>query len=148
MLYINDIILQNKIENQKQLLEFALYYSTFLFYLFDILFLNKIDFKADIYEILINNIKVVVANNLEKLLCITIKYEEVSLTNRDLFIFFETTINIFTKIKTLLKNVLEINFFYIFIPQYIHLMTVIEKSGIFNENLLFLIRTLPLLDVI
>ena len=144
---INDPSMNIKTEIQKQLIEFAQYYAIFLFYLLEIIFLNKIDFKSEIYEILVNNLKVVVANNIEKLLNVTIKYEEVSLTNRDLFIFFEISISIFTKIKTVFQNVLDFNFYYIFIPQYVHLMTVIQKSGIFNENLLYLIRTLPLLDV-
>ena len=144
---INDPSMNIKTEIQKQLIEFAQYYAIFLFYLLEIIFLNKIDFKSEIYEILVNNLKVVVANNIEKLLNVTIKYEEVSLTNRDLFIFFEISISIFTKIKTVFQNVLDFNFYYIFIPQYVHLMTVIQKSGIFNENLLYLIRTLPILDV-
>jgi hypothetical protein len=95
----------------------------------------------------VNNLKVAVANNIERLLTTTIKYEEISLTNRDLLIFFELSVNLFSKVKAIFTNVMDFNFFYIFIPQYVHLMGVIEKSGLFNENLLYLIRTLPLLDV-
>ena len=142
------MISQNKNEIQKQIYDFSIFYSVFLFYLMESLFLSNIEFKKNVYEILINNFKVVVANNLEKLLSTTIKYEEVSLTNRDLFIFFEISVNCFSKIKCIFNNILDFNFYYIFIPQYVHLMSVIEKSGIFNENLLYLIRTQPLLDVI
>jgi hypothetical protein len=145
--HVNELASQNKNEIHKQILDFTVFYSVFLFYLIESLFLSNIEFKKDVYEILINNVKVVVANNLEKLLSTTIKYEEVSLTNRDLFIFFEISVSCFTKIKSIFHNILDFNFYYIFIPQYVQLMTVIEKSGIFNENLLYLIRTLPLLDV-
>jgi len=146
-LNINELASQNKSETQKQILDFTVFYSVFLFYLIESLFLSNLEFKKDVYEILINNVKVVVANNLEKLLSTTIKYEEVSLTNKDLFIFFEISVSCFSKIKSIFNNILDFNFYYIFIPQYVQLMAVIEKSGIFNENLLYLIRTLPLLDV-
>ncbi len=134
-------------ETNKTYKEFLIFYSYLYLYLFDKIFLERKDLKNELYDKFSNKIH----PNIEELVTTFIEslflYVEISLTDKDLFIIFDYSVEIMSKVKAMFSFIMDIDYYFLFGNQLENLTLFIEKSGLFNENIFYLLKVVPLIDL-
>jgi hypothetical protein len=127
--------------------EFNLYYTYLVLHLLNTVLFGKAEIKSDLNFLFTNKLDSKFPSSLLNLIKALFELEEITLHDKAYLNLFELVADIFRKINTNFNKVLRINFGKLFEKQYTSLLNFIEKSGIYSENIFFLIKTLPLIEI-
>lgn len=126
--------------------DFIIFHLYSLLYLLVHIYFNKNEIKSDINYYFINKIHPHTIKLLSTLINTLIELEELILRKKQFFCLFEILIEIFNLIKNSYNQIITINFSKIFLEQLNNLLIYISTSGVFNENIYYLIKIVPLID--
>jgi hypothetical protein len=141
------IIIKQIKSTQNELFEFNTFYCYLLISLINYLLFNKNDLKIEITNIFSQKIHNDFINILSDLIMTLFEIEEYTLYDKNLLCLFELITDLFKKMSNSYKKFIYIDYGKLFIDQYKSLYKYIEKAGIYNENIVFLVKTLPLIEL-
>ena len=133
--------------NKTYLEEFSIFYAYHLLFLLNNLFFSKSEIKHGLSRIFITKMHPESINYLSKLITILIKFEEVCLGNKKCLILFEPTIEILKKIRGNYSSLFNVDYSSFFVDQYEKLYSFMSKTGIFNENIFYMIKTIEFINI-
>jgi hypothetical protein len=76
-----------------------------------------------------------------------LQFQELSISNKNFFPLFDLTISTLRNIEDVNSELIEINFGAFFSQQYAKLLSFLTEYGLFNENIYYLLKTLPLIQL-
>jgi hypothetical protein len=144
--------LSNLVKNFKpmkhdELNDFKQYYIHLVLYILNNIILGKAEVKSDINFIFQNKLDDAFPELLEKLIQVLFELEKLTLHDKIYLPLFESIMDIFKKVNAIYGKIIFIDFGKLFGDQFKSLYHFIEKSGIYSENILYLLKALPLINI-